>query len=105
MLPYLLFLPFPAELRWMCHLWEPMRCWYQPLGFYLFMEGAALLGALALRAGEDVAAYKQQPGFYEPGAMHYCRHCAVVCLLRSSCKALGAQMLSTKVKQLCRAMR
>jgi hypothetical protein len=41
-----------AELRWMCHLWEPMRCWYQPLGFYLFMEAAALLGALALRAGE-----------------------------------------------------
>jgi hypothetical protein len=44
----------PAELRWMCHLWEPMRCWYQPLGFYLFMEGAALLGALALRAGEEL---------------------------------------------------
>lgn len=38
------------RLRWMCHLWEPMRCWYQPLGFYLFMELAGLLGSVALRA-------------------------------------------------------
>jgi hypothetical protein len=45
-----------AELRWMCHLWEPMRCWYQPLGFYLFMEAGALLGALALHAGAQCGA-------------------------------------------------
>ncbi|WIA11764.1 hypothetical protein OEZ85_011858 [Tetradesmus obliquus] len=43
------------SLRWMCHLWEPMKVWYEPLGFYLFMEAAALLGALALRA----AGFKQ----------------------------------------------
>lgn len=42
-----------AGLRWMCHLWEPMKVWYEPLGFYLFMEAAALLGALALRAGKS----------------------------------------------------
>eukprot|EP00878_Enallax_costatus_P008311 GHUV01008689.1.p1 GENE.GHUV01008689.1~~GHUV01008689.1.p1 ORF type:complete len:717 (+),score=294.35 GHUV01008689.1:916-3066(+) len=39
----------------MCHLWEPMRHWYRPLGFYLFMEVAAFVGNLALRA----AGFKQ----------------------------------------------
>jgi hypothetical protein len=27
----------------MCHLWEPMRHWYRPLAFYIFMEIAAWL--------------------------------------------------------------
>lgn len=39
----------------MCHLWEPMRHWYRPLGFYLFMEFAAVIGNTALRA----AGFKQ----------------------------------------------
>lgn len=39
----------------MCHLWEPMRHWYRPLGFYLFMEVAAFVGNLALQA----AGFKQ----------------------------------------------
>eukprot|EP00879_Flechtneria_rotunda_P025127 GHRR01026686.1.p1 GENE.GHRR01026686.1~~GHRR01026686.1.p1 ORF type:complete len:484 (+),score=129.44 GHRR01026686.1:291-1742(+) len=39
-----------AKLRCMCHLWEPMKHWYRPLGFYLFMEFAAVMGHVALLA-------------------------------------------------------
>jgi hypothetical protein len=41
---------YNANLKFMSHLWDELRCSWRPLAFYAVMEGLAMLAAAALWA-------------------------------------------------------